>query len=97
MSTLLKDVIAIPTRTGAEDYVLRLTEGVSDEHLARTIQEYVVTENLTEAFDQSLDLVADALKKRTSRAAFLAGSFGSGKSHFMAVLHGLLGEHPAAR
>src|SRR5699024_1167052 len=32
-----------------------------------------------------------------SRAAFLTGSFGSGKSHFMAVLYALLGNHPAVR
>ena len=32
-----------------------------------------------------------------SRGAFLTGSFGSGKSHFMAVLHALLEQEPAAR
>ena len=32
-----------------------------------------------------------------SRGAFLTGSFGSGKSHFMAVLHALLRHNPAAR
>ncbi|MDN4479712.1 DUF6079 family protein [Demequina muriae] len=97
MSRLLKDVIDIPTRTGAEDYVLRLTEGVSEDRLAQTVNDYVVTDDLTDAFDRALALVADSLRTRNSRAAFLAGSFGSGKSHFMAVLHALLGEHPAAR
>ncbi len=32
-----------------------------------------------------------------SRAAYLDGSFGSGKSHFMAVLHAILRGDPAAR
>ena len=32
-----------------------------------------------------------------SRGAFLTGSFGSGKSHFMAVLHAILRHDPAAR
>jgi hypothetical protein len=32
-----------------------------------------------------------------SRGAFLTGSFGSGKSHFMAVLHALLRQETAAR
>src|SRR5699024_4525153 len=45
----------------------------------------------------ALALVADALANNTSRGAFLTGSFGSGKSHFMAVLHALLGHEPAAR
>lgn len=34
VSTLLRDVIAIPERAGAEDYVLRLTEGVGRSRLA---------------------------------------------------------------
>jgi len=33
---------------------------------------------------------------RTSKSAFLHGSFGSGKSHFMAVLHRILQGDPAA-
>lgn len=96
-ATLLKDVISIPERTGAEDYVLRLTEGVSGDRLEATLSEYVVTDQLTEAFDSALNQVAASVKDGTSRAAFLTGSFGSGKSHFMAVLHALLGGVPAAR
>lgn len=97
MSTLLRDVIAIPERAGADDYVLRLTEGVGRGRLATTVAEYVVTDALAAAFDQALDLVAAALRDGQSRAAFLSGSFGSGKSHFMAVLHALLGHEPIAR
>ncbi len=97
MSELLKDLIDIPERAGADDYVLRLTEGVSPDHVAATIDAYVVTPALAEAFDKALDLVAASLKDGQSRAAFLAGSFGSGKSHFMAVLYALLGHEPAAR
>jgi len=97
MSILLREVIRIPETAGAEDYVLRLTEGVGRNRLARTIEEYVVTEALAEAFDQALDMVASALREHESRAAFLSGSFGAGKSHFMAVLYALLGHDPAAR
>ncbi|MGH3328672.1 MAG: hypothetical protein ACRDPT_12900 [Streptomycetales bacterium] len=97
MSTLLREVISIPERAGDDDYVLRLTEGVGRGRLAQTIEEYVVTEALANAMDQALDLVAAALRDGRSRAAFLSGSFGSGKSHFMAVLHALLGHDPAAR
>lgn len=95
--TLLRDVISIPERSGADDYVLRLTEGVGEGRLDTTIEDYVVTDALTEAFDQALDLVAASLKDGTSRASFLSGSFGSGKSHFMAVLYALLGHNPTAR
>ena len=37
------------------------------------------------------------MQGRTSKAAYLHGSFGSGKSHFMAVLHLILQGNPAAR
>jgi hypothetical protein len=97
MSPLLREVVRIPGRSGADDYVLRLTEGVGRDRLAATEADYVVTDALAEAFDQAPDLVAASLRDGQSRAAFLAGSFGCGKSHFMAVLHALLGHDPTAR
>src|SRR5829696_1525881 len=97
MSTLLRDVILIPERAGAEDYVLRLTDSVGDASAARTLDDYVVTPALADAFDEALGLVADAVTSGVSRGAFLTGSFGSGKSHFMAVLHAMLRHDPYAR
>ena len=41
-------------------------------------------------FDNALGFIQSALEPPTSKAAYLHGSFGSGKSHFMAVLHLLL-------
>ena len=95
--TLLRDVISIPETAGAEDYVLRLTEGVGHGRVEATMSSYVVTPDLADSFDQALDLVAEAVQSGVSRGAFLTGSFGSGKSHFMAVLHALLGNEPIAR
>ena len=97
MSTLLRDVIDIPEQAGAEDYVLRLTDSVGHQAAQRTIDEYVVTPALADAFDLALGLVAESVGSGVSRGAFLTGSFGSGKSHFMAVLHALLEQEPAAR
>lgn len=97
MSTLLKDVISIPERAGTEDYVLRLTESVGAERVAATLDAYVVTPQLADAFDVALGLVADSVETGVSRGAFLRGSFGSGKSHFMAVLHAILRHDPHAR
>jgi hypothetical protein len=97
MSTLLREVIELPERAGAEDYVLRLTDGVDPAHIARTLDDYVVTPALADSFDAALNLVADAIRTDVSRGAFLTGSFGSGKSHFMAVLHALLRQDPRAR
>ena len=97
MSVLLSDVLDIPERAGAEDYVLRLTDSVGLAAVARTLDDYVVTPALAGAFDTALGLVAEAITSGVSRGAFLSGSFGSGKSHFMAVLHALLRHDPAAR
>ena len=95
--TLLKDLIDIPRHAGAEDYVLRLTDSVGHGAADRTLDDYVVTPALADAFDQALGLVAESIGSGVSRGAFLAGSFGSGKSHFMAVLYALLEQEPAAR
>src|SRR5699024_96629 len=98
MSTLLKDLIHIPTTTGDEDYVLRLTDSVGTESaVASTLDDYVVTDKIRDAFSSALNLVAEAITTDTSKGAFLAGSFGSGKSHFMAVLHAILRHEPLAR
>jgi len=97
MSILLRDVIAISERTGSEDYVLKLTDSTDDDHITRTLDDYVLTDSLEENFEAAFALVSDALAEKESRAAYLTGSFGSGKSHFMAVLYALLGNHPAAR
>lgn len=97
MSTLLRDIFTIPETTSTADYVLRLTESVDDAHLAHTLDDYVVTEELATAFDRALGVVNDAIATNTSKGAFLTGSFGSGKSHFMAVLYALLRQHPKAR
>ena len=97
MSMLLREVLDIPVQAGAEDYVLRLTDSIEPGEIARTVDEYVVTPALAEAFDAALGLVAEALTSGVSRGAFLAGSFGSGKSHFMAILHALLRHDRIAR
>jgi hypothetical protein len=97
VSELLREVLDIPEQTGAEDYVLRLTDSIEPAAVARTVDEYVVTPALAEAFDQALGLVVESLTSGVSRGTFLTGSFGSGKSHFMAILHALLRHDPTAR
>lgn len=97
MTTLLRELITIPERVHKGDFVLRLTEGIEPEHARQTLAEYVVTEQLVGCFDQSLDLIRSAIESGTSKAAYLHGSFGAGKSHFMAVLHLLLQGNADAR
>ncbi len=92
---LLREFIHIPQRTSTSDFVLKLTEGVTDAEA--TLRDYVITDRLVANFDQALGLIASAVGGGGSKAAYLHGSFGSGKSHFMAVLHALLRGEPAAR
>ena len=93
--TLIRELIDIPTEVRRDDFVLNLADGVANADV--TLLQYVVTPQLARAFDDALGFVEVAVQGGKSRAAYLHGSFGSGKSHFMAVLHLLLNGHPAAR
>src|SRR5262245_48995714 len=93
--TLIKELIDIPEHVQRGDFVLRLSEGV--DRAEETLRDYVVTPELQACFDNALSFLSSALQSRTSRASYLHGSFGSGKSHFMAVLHLILQGHTAAR
>src|SRR5712691_10618253 len=93
--TLIKELIDIPEHVQRGDFVLRLSEGVN--RAEETLREYVVTPELKACFDNALSFVSSALHSRTSKASYLHGSFGSGKSHFMAVLHLILQGNLAAR
>ena len=93
--TLIKDLIDIPEHIQRGDFVLRLSEGV--HRAEETLRDYVVTPELRTCFDDALSFIRSALYSRTSKASYLHGSFGSGKSHFMAVLHLILQGNLAAR
>lgn len=93
--TLLKDLIDIPESVQTGDFVMSLAAGVADG--AATLDQYVVTPQLAGAYDDALRFIASAITEGKSKAAYLDGSFGSGKSHFMAVLHLILQHDPKAR
>lgn len=92
---LLKDLIEIPERVHQGDFVLKLSEGVT--HADQTLRDYVVTPQLVDAFGNALGFIQQAVQTGSSKAAYLHGSFGSGKSHFMAVLNLLLAGNTQAR
>lgn len=92
---LIKDLISIPERVHSGDFVLKLSSGVA--HAEETVRDYVVTPQLKACFDNAMGFVRDAVKGNLSKACYLHGSFGSGKSHFMAVLNLLLAGNVDAR
>ncbi len=93
--TLLKDLIDIPEHIDKGQFVLRLTEGVTDPQT--TVNTYVPTPQLVRCFDDALSFIRGSLQGATSKATYLHGSFGSGKSHFMAILHLILSGDSTAR
>ena len=90
MDKLISDILDLPDRVRKGDFVLNLSKGVTEPE--KTLEQYVVTPQLVACFDDALSFIRSAIEAANSKACYLHGSFGSGKSHFMAVLHLLL-EH----
>lgn len=86
MTKTLGDIFEIPEAVHQGDFVLRLTEGLQADRRKATLAQYVVTPQLVECFDQALSLIGSAVSGNSSKGAYVHGSFGSGKSHFMAVV-----------
>jgi hypothetical protein len=91
----LRDVIDIKEDVHAGDFKVELTGGFTETD-AR-VDEYVVTDQLKVAFGKALGIVRASVRSGNSHAAYLHGSFGSGKSHFLTVLHAVLNNEPSAR
>ncbi len=94
LDVALRDVLDIPETVTSDDFVMQLDRGV--EHSTATVRQYVVTDGISDAMGQALDLVRKTVNEHSTSGAFVHGSFGSGKSHFMAVLHLLLAGNAGA-
>lgn len=92
---LIADILDLPERVRKGDFVLNLSKGVTEPE--QTLAQYVVTPQLVTCFDDALGFIRSAVDAVNSKACYLHGSFGSGKSHFMAVLHLLLQHNSAVR
>jgi hypothetical protein len=97
MAKYIRELLDLPTQVNKGDFVLNLTAGVSESNAAATLRNYVVTPQLVACFDQALGFIKGAVDSSLNKACYLHGSFGSGKSHFMAVLHLLLRNNSEAR
>ncbi|WP_115787466.1 DUF6079 family protein [Arthrobacter silvisoli] len=95
LAMMLRDAIHVPEAVHDDDFVMRIHEGVPAA--GQTLKDYVVTEKIAEAFDEGLSLVKSALSRGNAKGAFIHGSFGAGKSHYMAVMHLLLTGNAQAR
>ena len=95
LSMMLRDAIRVPEAVHDDDFVMRLHEGVPAAE--QTLRDYVVTEKIAEAIGDGLSLVKSATLRGNAKGAFIHGSFGAGKSHYMAVMHLLLTGNQKAR
>lgn len=97
--TLIRDLIDIPERVQKGDFVLNLSTGLADTAVSQTLSQYVVTPQLQKSFDDALGFIKSTVEGNQNRqkGVYLHGSFGSGKSHFMAVLNLLLQGNAQAR
>ncbi|MBX7222602.1 MAG: phage resistance protein [Blastocatellia bacterium] len=93
--TYIKELIDLPDSVRQGDYVLRLAEGIT--HPKETVEQYVVTPQLEKCFEEGLNFIRSAVAENRSKGAYLKGSFGSGKSHYMAILCLILQGNPEAR
>lgn len=81
---LVKPLFDLPASIHRIGFVEILSEAITRPQA--TASTYVVTPAIADAFDKALRLVSTSLRTGRSQASFLHGSFGSGKSHFMALL-----------
>lgn len=91
--TRIHDLLDLPEAVRKGDFVQDLTGGISNPE--RTVRDYAITPKIVQTFEHALSIIGSALRDGRSQAAYLHGSFGAGKSHFMALLDLMLEGHPA--
>jgi len=97
MAEYIRELLDLPSQVNKGDFVLNLAAGVAEKNASQTLSNYVVTPQLVSCFEQAMGFIKSAMDSSQSKACYLHGSFGSGKSHFMAVLHLLLQGNSEAR
>lgn len=92
MTTLLHDLLDLPDAVRKGDFVQGLADGIARPET--TMKDYAITPKIVQSFQAALSVLKSALDDNRSQAVYLDGSFGSGKSHFMAVLALMLQDDP---
>jgi hypothetical protein len=90
----LRDLFNLPEQVVKGDFVVDLHRGIDEPE--KTIRTYLPTPRVVQSMGKAMGLMKDALETGKSRAAHVHGTFGSGKSHFLAVLDLLISDVPVA-
>lgn len=84
-SMRIADALTIPQNTGTDAFITRLdTDDAA--RVQRDMADFVVAEAVEERLDRMLAAVGERLAQGLDVGRFVYGTFGSGKSHLMAVL-----------
>lgn len=91
----LRDLLILPKAVTRNDFVVDLTGSV--DHPEALLDRYAITPGIAHAFEQAVTHVREAMDGKRNAAAYVAASFGAGKSQFMGVLSAMLAGHPAPK
>jgi hypothetical protein len=92
--TQLRELLDLPERIHKSQFVVTLEKGVGNPE--SVAEHYAVTAEIHDAYDRALGLVKSSIFDHQNVASYLHGSFGSGKSHFMALLSLMLADDSRA-
>lgn len=88
-SPVLERLLDLPATIDKSQFVVQLANGVA--HPEKVLHRYAVTPELQLAYRAALAHAKAALDSGLSNATYIDGTFGSGKSQFMAILSLILG------
>src|SRR5688572_13619483 len=79
----IRELFELPEQVKKADFVHNLNNGVAAPE--ETVRQYVITPAIQDSLRSVLGLTAAAVRQNTSLGMYIHRSFGSGKSHFMAM------------
>ena len=71
MTKLISELLDLPDRVRKGDFVLNLSKGVTEPK--KTLDQYVVTPQLVECFDDALGFIRSSVEASNSKACYLHG------------------------
>ena len=90
----IRDVFDLPP--SIPRCIVKIQDFDDEQTLQENIRDYVMTDHVATEMERLVDrIVTSCERQEAGEGHYLHGSFGSGKSHFMAILGLILRDHPA--
>ena len=91
---IIRDIFDLPT--AIPRCIVQIQDFDDEGTLKENIRDYVITDSVADEMARLVDrIVASCVRHEAGTGHYLHGSFGSGKSHFMAILGLILQNNPA--